>query len=82
MQHVIGLEGSITTEPDNGPDKLCVEKLTVQVLGNVSAIDFIWELIADGQANIFLVIKILWVEGMWVVILAVCHSGVQLVIRN
>ena len=82
MQHVIGLEGSITTKPDNGPDKLCVEKLTVQVLRNVSAINFIWELIADGQANIFLVIKILWVEGMWVVILAVCHSGVQLVIRN
>ena len=82
MQHVIGLKSSITTEPDNRPDKLCMEKLAVKVLSNVGAIDFIWKLIADGQTNVFLVIEILWVEGMRVVILAICHPGVQLVIRN
>ena len=82
MQHVIGLEGGITTEPNHRPDKFSVEKLTVQVLSNVSTIDFIWKLIADGQTNVFLVIEILWVEGVRVVILAVCHSGVQLVVRD
>ena len=47
MEHMIGLEGRVNSEPDNWPNQFSVEELGVQALSHISAVNLIWQLVTN-----------------------------------
>lgn len=56
-----------------------MEELAVEIFRDFSAVDLIRQLVTHRKAHVSLVIKVLWVEGVRVVILAVCHVRIQVI---
>ena len=75
----IRLESGVSTEPDNGPDELSVEELSVEGLSDVGTVNLIGKLITHGKPHVSLVVHVLWVKSVRVVVLAIRHASIQVV---
>ena len=53
------------------PEVLSINKHFVHGLTDIDEINVVWKLISDGESHILLIVLILWVERVWIVILAI-----------
>ena len=79
VQHVIRLKRRVDSKEEDGPHELCMEELIVDTFGDIGNVDLVRQLIANRQTNVALVVLINGIEGVWIVILAICHPSVQVI---
>lgn len=73
----IGFPGGPGSEEEGRPGELGQEEVGVEVLSDVSGVNFGRLLVSNCEAHVFLVVQVLGVEGMGIEIFTIGHLSVQ-----